>query len=83
MFLTERGKPDAVRRCQNALRKHGGHRARAAAELSISKRSLQRYLAEYPEILSGVDGMSFLGGKVAERSKKRASRKARLNGAKR
>jgi len=49
--------PAAVRRCQEALREHGGHRAKAAKQLKVSLRQLYRWLAQYPAILRGLDGL--------------------------
>ena len=44
-----------VSTCQSALKKHNGHRRRAAKELEITVRTLLRWCAKYPKILVGVD----------------------------
>lgn len=47
----------AIARCRAALRKHHGHRVRAAAELKISPRTFYRWMREHPEIGAGFDEM--------------------------
>ena len=46
-----------VRKCHAAVKKHKGHRARAAEELRVTTRTLLRWCAKYPNILEGIDGM--------------------------
>lgn len=57
LWITDQAK--AIKMCQRALKKHKGHRGRAAEELRISSRALYRRLAEHPEILAGLDHLQF------------------------
>jgi len=52
-----------IAQCQAALKKNRGHRVRTAKELKISLRALMRWLARYPEILRGIDGLTYTATK--------------------
>lgn len=68
--------------CQAAIKKHRGHRVRAAEELDVSVRTLMRWLAKYPSILKGLSGLQYVPtakerAEWEERRVKRARSRAR------
>jgi hypothetical protein len=69
-----------VRKCQAALKKHRGHRARAAKELDVTVRTLLRWCAKYPAILKDLDLVDAMYKPTKEEAMLRAKKRQRTLG---